>query len=215
MNELKKILVCALGLAVVFGFGCDVEECDEAGVCADGGGAGEGGTGGEGAAGGAGGVGGGDPIIFDTVIVFDDGSMDDGAGTSGVDICSVSADCATAISATPVLGGGELCSAEGPGCSTNRTDANAAISGSDACEAASVPSDYISLGTDGQLAVGFDGNLVGCNVTVVEFAGATQEAYEVYVCDDGDVGTATCLNSDLPVFSAAAGGEGTFQVPAE
>ena len=214
MNELKKILVCALGLTVVFAFGCDVEECDEAGVCDAGAAGGEGGgAGGEGGA--VGGAGGGVEVVYDTVIVFDDGSMDDGAGTSGVDICSVSADCADAVSATPVLGGGELCSAEGPGCSTNRTDPNAAIDGSGACEAASVPSDYISLGTDGQLAVGFDGDLAGCNVTVVEFAGATQEAYEVYVCDDADVGSATCLNNDLPVHSAAAGGEATFPVPAE
>ncbi|MGK0357769.1 MAG: hypothetical protein ACI9U2_000046 [Bradymonadia bacterium] len=213
MNELKKILVCALGLTVVFAMGCDVEECDEAGVCGD---AGEGGAGGDvGGAGGVGGEGGGAPLVFDTVIIFDDGSPDDGQGTTGVDICGVSADCAQAVSASATRGEGSVCEAEGPGCSTNRGDAQAALDDGSACEPGSVPSDYISLGTDGQLAVGFDGSIAGCSVTVVEFAGATAEAYSVFVCNDSDVANATCVNNDEPVFEAAAGGEATFDVPAE
>ena len=216
MRELKKMATAALGLVLLFCTGCELDECTEASVCDEP----QGGTDGGGEECDEAGVCDGESIIrepstFDTVIVFDDGSMDDGAGTSGADICDVSADCASAVSALAVLGGGQLCTAEGPGCSANRTDPNAAFDAADGCEAASVPSDYISLGIDGRIAVGFDGDLAGCNVTVVEFAGATQEPYEVYVCDDANLGTATCLNNDQPVHSAAAGGEATFAVPAE
>jgi hypothetical protein len=217
MNELKKLLVCALGVTVIFGFGCDVEEeCNEAGVCADGG-SGEGGAGGGagGAGGGAGGAGGGGDITYDTVLIFDQDSMDDGAGTSGVDICGVSADCANATAATPVLGGGELCREEGPGCSTSRVDPQAALDDGSDCEADSNPSHYISLGTSGSLAVTFDGDLAGCNVTIVEFAGATEEGWEAFVCDGDDVTTANCLGGGNAVHTEAAGGTATFAVPAE
>lgn len=214
MNELKKLLVCALGLTVVLALGCDVEEdCNEAGMCPDSGEAagGEGGVGG----GGEGGEGGGGDIVYNTVLIFDEGSMDDGQGTSGVDICGVSSDCGNPISATLSQGEGSLCEAEGPGCAADRTDANAALDDGSACEAGSAPSDYVSLGGDGSLAVRFDNNLAGCSVTVVEFAGATQEAYSVFVCDSDDLEGASCLNNDNPVHEAAAGGEATFNVPAE
>lgn len=214
MNNLKNLLVCALGLTVVFAFGCDVEdECNEAGVCAD---AGEGGAGGGagGEGGGAGGEGGA-AASYNHLLIFDDGSADDGAGTTGVDICGVSADCATAVSATLTLGEGSVCDAEGPGCSTNRADANAVLDDGSACVADSVPSDYTSLGGDGSIAIAFDGDLAGCAVTVVEFAGATMEAWSAFVCDGADVGSATCLNDNNPVHEAAAGGEATFNVPAE
>lgn len=214
MNDLKKLLVCALGLTVVFAFGCDVEEdCNEAGVCAEMG-TGEGGGGGVGG-GGEGGAGGGPGVVYNTLLIFDDGSMDDGNGTTGVDICGVKADCANAVSATLTQGNGSVCEAEGPGCSTDRSNAMAALDDGSDCEAASVPSDYVSLGGDGQLAVTFDGSLAGCQVTVVEFAGATQEAWSAFVCDSGNVNGANCLNNDEPVHEAAAGGEATFAVPAE
>ena len=154
-------------------------------------------------------------IVFDTLIIFDDGSQDDGSGTSGVDICGASADCANVISATLVLGGGTLCQAEGPGCSTNRTDPNAVLDDGARCDPRTIPSDFASLGTDGQVSVVFDGSVAGCAVTVVELVGATVEAWEAYVCDSDDVGSAFCLNNDFPVHSAANGGTATFEVPAE
>lgn len=154
-------------------------------------------------------------VVFDTLLLFDDGSMDDNIGTSGVDFCGASADCASAVSATLVLGGGTICRSEGPGCVTDRTDAVAILDDGSSCETASVPSDFVSVGTDGMIAVGFDGDLRGCTVTVVEFAGANIEAWEAYVCDTGDVAIANCLNQDQPVQSAANGGTVTFNLPGE
>lgn len=214
MNELKKLLVCALGLTVVVALGCDVDpECDEAGVCADAGEAG--GNGGEGAAGGVGGEGGVADVVFDTLLLFDDGSMDDGNGTTGADFCGVKADCASPTSATLTQGGGSLCEAEGPGCAADRTDANAILDDGSDCDAGSAPSDYVSVGGDGSIAVEFDNSLAGCEVTVIEFAGATQEAWSAFVCDGANLDNATCVNNDAPVHEAAAGGEATFTVPAE
>lgn len=216
MNELKKLLVCALGVTVIFGFGCDVEEdCNEMGVCADSG-AGEGGAGGEGGGGvgGEGGAGGGGgDITYDTVRIFDVGSADDGVGTTGVDLCGISADCgASAVSATLNQGGGSVCTEEGPGCTTSRSNANAILDDGSACEVDSNPSDFVSLGSDGNIDVTFDRDLKGCGITVVEFAGATAEAWEAYVCDASGE---NCLNGDEAVHREAAGGTGTFTVPNE
>lgn len=157
----------------------------------------------------------GDDFVFDTLLLFDDGAMDDDAGTTGADFCGVSADCATAVAASLVLGEGSICQAAGPGCLANRADANAILDDGSACEAATVPSDFVSVGGFGQIAVIFDGDLRGCTVTVVEFAGAIPEAWEGYICDDPDVGSATCLNNDQPVATAPNGGESTFVVPGQ
>jgi hypothetical protein len=154
-------------------------------------------------------------VVYDTVLIFDVGSENDGAGTSGVDLCGISADCASAVSAAVVLGGGELCREEGPGCSTDRTAPQTILDDGSQCEIDSVPSDYVSLGTDGSIAVEFDGDLSGCTLTIVEFAGATEEAWSAYVCDSDDVTTANCVAGGSPVHEAPAGGEATFAVPAE
>ena len=187
------------------------EGCDEAGVCAD--------FGSFGGAGGDGGFG-GEPgeIVFNTLIIFDDGSVDIDDGLTGADFCSVTANCASAVSVTLVLGDGSLCQEEGPGCQTSRTDAVTVINGNSSCTLDAIPSDFTSLGRDGQMAVGFDGDLTGCEVTVLEWnqeQNGQSDAWVAYVCDSDDVGSAFCVNNDLPEHEAAAGGNATFEVPAE
>lgn len=218
MKELKKLLICALGVTVMFGFGCDVEEeCNEAGVCPDGGAGAEGGNGGTGgnAEGGAGGEGGGVEIVYDTLIIADTSEEVNMAGTAGVDICGVTADCANTSTASVALGEGEVCVAEGPGCSTNRGNPEAVLDDGSACDPASNPSDYASIGVDGVLTVTFDGSLAGCNVTVVELEGNDAEGWEAFVCDSDNLESANCLNESNAVHSEAAGGEASFGVPAE
>lgn len=152
---------------------------------------------------------------FKYLLIYDDDSPDDGVGTTGVDICGVSADCALAIEATLTLGGGTICMEEGPGCLNDRASANALLDDGSSCDVTANPSDFASLGTSGSAAVLFNGPLAGCTVTVVEFAGATREAWEAFVCDSDDVTVANCLNNDEPVHVAPAGGTATFVVPAE
>jgi hypothetical protein len=183
-------------------------------MCPDAGEGGAGGVGGgAGGEGGMGGEGGGNDVEHTMLRIFDLDSMDDGAGTTGVDLCGITVDCGrNAISATPTIGEGEVCTAEGPGCSTNRADPEAILDDGAECEADSVPSHYISLGSGGTIDVIFDGDLKGCEITIVEFAGATEEGWEAFVCDaDGE----NCLNEDGAVHTAAAGGTESFTVPAE
>jgi hypothetical protein len=152
---------------------------------------------------------------YDTLLLFDQDSLDDATGTSGADFCGVTADCATAVAATLTLGGGEICRSEGPGCATDRASAIAILDDGSNCEAGSVPSDYVSVGTSGSIAVTFDGDLRGCRVTVVELAGAVLEGWEGFVCDSEDVSFANCVADDQPVHVEPAGGPATFAVPLE
>lgn len=154
-------------------------------------------------------------VVYDTLLLFDQGAFDDGMGTSGADFCGVSADCAQAVSAVLILGEGEVCQAEGPGCSANRADAAAILDDGSQCDLASVPSDYVSVGGSGSIAVQFDGDLRSCVVTVVEFAGANPEGWEAYVCDSDEVSVANCLARDEAVHFEPEGGEASFVVPAE
>ena len=218
MNELKKLLIAGLGLVVTVGLvGCDVEtECDEAGVCADGGAGGAGGgAGGQGGQGGQGGAGGGG-ATYDWVLVIDDSAEENMAGTPGVDICGISANCGGNVASVAALltpGDGELCDSVREGCSAVRTDPNAARDDGSACEGGSNPSDYVSLGIGGLLSVQFAQALPGCDLEVVELVGNDAEAYDVYVCDAADAATATCANNDQPIATAGEGGTVNVTVP--
>jgi len=215
MNELKKMMVAALALTVTVGLAaCDVQEdCNEAGVCTDGGGGGAGGVGGAGGAGGVGGAGGagGGGASFDWVLIIDDTSDENMAGTPGADICGVSSSCGTAVAALLTTGDGELCDSIREGCSADRTDPNAARDDGSACEPASAPSDYVSLGIGGTLSVQFSQDLTGCSVEVVELEGNQVEGYEVYVCDGPDA-SADC-KTGAALGSTNNGGNVTVQVP--
>lgn len=209
MKRLNLILTAALSMGLFAACDVDDDECNEAGMCPDAG-DGEGGGGGEPEA--------PEPespepegtVEYTMLRIADLDSDDDGAGTTGVDLCGVVANCANAISASAQIGDGEVCTAEGPGCSTDRSDPNAILDDGSMCEADSVPSHYISLGTNGNIDVIFDGNLSGCEITIVEFDGNTPEGWEAYVCDASGE---NCLGN-APVHTAAAGGTESFTVPA-
>lgn len=208
MKRFNLMMTAVLGMALATACTVDDEPCNEAGVCPDAGMGGEGG----GMGGGVGGEGGGDPVEYNTLRIFDLDSPNDMVGTSGVDLCGVSVDCGRmALSASPTIGEGEVCTAEGPGCSTNRADPNAILDDGSECEVDSNPSHFISLGTSGSIDVVFDGDLSGCEITVVEFVGATEEGWEAFVCDaTGE----NCVGGGEALHTAAAGGTESFTVPA-
>lgn len=222
MNELKKLLVCALGLTVAFTVvACDVDdedgaECDDSGVC------GAGGAGGAGGAPGMGGMG-GTPMgaEYKYVIIVDNSADENMQGTPGADICGVIAECdgveSTATSAEITVGQGLVCdgSTTEPPCEsgTNRQDAAAARDRGDNCEPGSSPSDYASLGLSGELALGFATDLQGCSVTITELTGNDVEGYDVYVCQTAVLDAATCIGGAV-LQSADMGGAISVAVPA-
>lgn len=211
MNGIKSwLLVCAwVSLAACDDAGFDVGDAGEVDE-------GAGDAGGMGGMGGDGGGGGVDPTPVPWVVIFDGSEGDSGNGTAGADICGAEAICSGArllgTEARLTLGDGEVCAAEGPGCSTSRSDPDAALDDGVACEAASAPSDYVSLGLSGVLAIDFGQDLRGCQVTIREFEGADPESIDVFVCDAAEVGDDTfCVNADAPLASGA--GEIAFAVP--
>ncbi len=217
MNMLEKILACGLALTVGFGVvGCDDEEgeCNEAGVCTDGGAGGAGGAGGEGGFGGEGGAGGGAELSFTHVILTDTSADENGAGTPGVDICSVVSSCGTPVEAQLILGGGTLCEEVGDDCSADRTDPTAALSVEMECEPVSAPSHYVSTGMGGQLIVIFGETQAGCDLTINELAGNDDESASVMVCtgveQDDDCLTTADGSTDL---ITGASGEFSVSVP--
>lgn len=176
---------------------------------------GAGGVGGGDGVGGMGGEGGGDAEL-NWVLIYDSTESDSGAGTAGADICGVSALCdgmrLTGIETSYLAGEGDICNAEGPGCMADRGDPEAALDDGEQCEAASSPSDYISLGLSGSISVDMGRDLRGCMITVREFEGSDPEAVDVFVCNAADITDETiCANMDEPLGSGA--GEISFAVP--
>lgn len=219
MKELKLLLACGVLFGMTAGIAaCDVEEGDEdceAGDCAE--------T--DGGAGGEGGEGGGmmGPT-YSYVIIVDDTAAAGGQGTDGVDICGMVADCGGTViegsTAEVEIGGGEVCDGstmEGNcGSGVNRADANTALDAGALCDPANndmPPSHYVSLGLSGELRVGFDQDLQGCTLTIVEHAGRDTEAYDVYVCEGPVLNDETCINMGASLASAAMGGEVSVEVP--
>lgn len=216
MRTLEKLMVFALvaaGSAALVA--CDVED-DENGDGGVGGGAGGGGGdgGGEGGGEGGGAGGGGGGETFNFVYILDTSAEENQAGTPGVDICGVSAECdgddLTGIDASLTAGAGDICQAGQPNCSTDRNNPNAALDNGSACEAGSNPSDYVSLGVDGSLAVEFARDLRGCSVQIIENTqGATPESYEVFIC--ADASGVTCIDASA-IATAPNGGNISFDV---
>lgn len=217
MKDIKLLLVCGVLFGLTAGLGgCDVddEEDCEAGDCTE--------T--DGGAGGQGGVGGGDPAEYRYVIIADDSTEENMAGTPGADICGIVANCGgddfTATGATiTAIGSGTVCdgtSMDAP-CESgvNRGNASAALDTGDVCEPVSNPSDYVSLGLSGEIAILFNVDLTECNLTIRELEGNQNEPYSVFVCQTDTLDAATCLNAGNAIAnSPAAGGELSVDVPA-
>ncbi|MEZ4436342.1 MAG: hypothetical protein R3F65_28415 [bacterium] len=151
------------------------------------------------------------PSVYRWVIVADDSRDENMAGTAGADICGVSAVCGVevvlGVEAELVLGDGVVCDGVpgGPCGATRREDPAAALDDGQMCAGGSSPSDYVSLGLSGQLAVDLGRDLRGCGVEVVELAGGDAEGYSVFVCETAVLEAATCVNGGQPVGVSAGG----------
>lgn len=211
MKELKLLLACGALFGMTAGIAaCDVEDGDDGGVD-------------------------GDMLVDATpdmdapaeytwVIIVDDSAEPNLNGTPGADICGLTVDCGgtnvDSTQATAILGDGEICdgSTTEPPCEsgTDRGDPNAALDTGANCAAGSSPSDYISIGVNGQLAVQFAQDLQGCNVVVTELEGGMiDEPYQVYICQTDTLETETCLNMGAVLAeSGPSGGQVSVDVPA-
>lgn len=221
MKELKLLLAGSL----LFGFGigaaaCDVDDsesdCNEAGVC------GEAGAGGDGA-----GATGGDvepAVEYNWVVIVDSSADENMAGTPGVDICGVVFNCG-ADDFPPDQAGGYV-QGEGLVCDgssmdapcesgTARNDETAAADDGSACDPGSSPSDYVSLGMAGQIALDAGVDLQGCTVNIVELDGGStpNESYSVYICPT-DTLDDTCLGGASVADSPMTGGSISVEIPA-
>ena len=175
MKELKKLLALALAFSL-FTVACDDEECGT-----DGGPECDGGMGGT-------------PVVdmsppdmgpaapeytFIHITDFSDEESDNGSGTGGVDICSVSATCEGGAVGLSVAN-----FTPGTGTSDDHDDPAAALTVEAECD----PGDnthYVSLGREGSLILESDTAFVaGCTIEVDEYVGSTTESYSVEVCTD-------------------------------
>ncbi len=134
--------------------------------------------------------------------------------TPGADICGASYDCGGAIETADVAilgeGEGEVCPGA-PDCASPRNDPDAALDDGVACSHEADPSDYVSLGVGGDLALQFDRGLRGCMVQITDRDGDTPESYAIYVC--ADELRADCLNDGDPLWQIDEGGRHVFEVP--
>lgn len=218
MKDIKLLLACGLLFGLTAGLGgCDVddEEDCETGDCTED-------DGGMGGMGGEGGMGGNPGAEYRYVIIGDDTTDENTAGTPGADICGLVANCGaddfTATGANVVIGGGTVCDGTSMAApcesGVNRGNPIAALDNGGTCEPTSDPSDYVSLGLTGELAVEFNVDLTGCNITIVELEGRQNEPYSVYICQTETLDAATCLNGGQAIAnSPAAGGSVSVDVP--
>jgi hypothetical protein len=153
---------------------------------------------------------------FSWALIIDSSAEENMNGTPGADICGATAFCGRrALSAVAALlnpGDGELCDSVREGCPANRADPSAAQDDGSACEPASAPSDYVSLGMSGFLGLDFGQDLQGCVLEVVELVGNQEEGYEVYVCEDVDA-SSDCLNNGSALGFSRQGGTIEVLIP--
>jgi hypothetical protein len=117
----------------------------------------------------------------------------------GTDVCGVVARCGNEtirpVEAVHDPGRGNPCT--GPGqpraeCQTDRTNADAALDDGRTCTDQTVPSDFVSLGVSGTLAVRFETPIDGCRVTIAEWAlRGESDAFNAFSCED--LGGGTCV----------------------
>ena len=150
------------------------------------------------------------------LIIIDDSAEESMVGTPGADICGVSVVCG-GVEHIPaevdyLSGDGYVCDREEEGCSASRADPDAVLDSGELCEGASVPSDYLTLGFGGTVALRYDRSLRGCSIEVVELVGNQQEGYELWVCRKYMGTDWECL-TDPPLASAPNGGNVQVNVP--
>lgn len=137
--------------------------------------------------------------VYSWVVIDDFSVENDEASSPGTQICAVDIVCdggppISGLRAQVRLGIGQLCVGRGNGCSTSRVEPEAALGHvEDPCVIDSVPSDYVSTGYFGALAVQFNVpgrcGLTGCQVRIKGPVNATEDLFRVRVCSDpaGDV----------------------------
>lgn len=157
--------------------GCDMEdECDDGGVCGDGGVYDDENEEGE------------ETLeSFQYLMILDQSQQENSAGTPGVDICGVWADCeGLEISGNARLDTDDrgICSSGDSSCAADRGNARAAEDDGRACSGNSSPSDYVSLGMGGILTLDFGQDLRGCMVHLVELDGREEEGAQVLICSN-------------------------------
>lgn len=212
MKELKLLLACGVLFGMTGLAACDVDEGED---CADGEVCGDAGMMEE------------DMDVpapeYTWVIIVDDSQAENMQGTPGADFCGITANCGgddlTGDDGEVIAGAGLICdgsTTEAPCESgTDRGNPAAALDTGANCEPASSPSDYVSIGVAGQLAVQFAENLQGCNVTITELEGNDDEPYAVYICQTSTLEAETCLNmGEQLAASGASGGAVSLDVPA-
>ena len=149
-------------------------------------------------------------------------------GTPGADVCEVAVVCPmnipNIIESTHLRGESEecngtnndhcLCTEEIDDICTsgvNRSNESLAYDGNDQCG-----DNYMSLGINGQLVLGYDTDLIGCTIRVVELAGNDREGYSVNVCTDSTL--EECMNAQEGMTGSSFGEGGigtsfTFRLP--
>lgn len=146
------------------------------------------------------------------VVVVDVSRFDHDDGASGADVCGVIAECdgdlVFAKQSHYLRGSGALCEAVGPECSADRTDGRNVFQFARGCDADSTPSDYLSLGMEGLIALDFGRPLTGCGV-LTRVLPRPGEQVRVFVCDmPGFLPDVTCVDG----FAEGAG-DVVFAVP--
>jgi len=155
---------------------------------------------------------------FRWVIILDE-SSDRREGTPGADICGATMSCGggdlLAISGALIAGDGVVCDGRPSDIcgDTPRDRPAAALDDGSSCEPGSSPSDYVSIGMAGMLALDFGRDLVGCSGLVVELQGGDEEAYGVYICQTDALDADTCILG-RSIVEVDNGGSVSFDVPA-
>ncbi len=147
-------------------------------------------------------------------LVLVDASTHEIMGTAGADICAAWAVCpvgeAEAVQASLGVGEGLVCDGS-EGCGVDRTEPNQLLDEATTCALDTEPSDFVSLGLEGELGFLFDRGLRGCTVTIVDLpADGDPEDYAVYVCKDELL--LECIG-DAPLWEVTEGGAFEFLVP--
>lgn len=152
-----------------------------------------------------------EPVVYRWLIVVDDSEEENRAGTAGADICGAVARCGddtrVGVAAERIGGDGVVCDGvPSDVCGmTRRDDARAALDDGAACDGGSSPSDYVSLGIAGELAIDFGRDLRGCSVAVVELLGRDAEAFAVYACATPALSGESCLDGGAALGSQRGG----------
>jgi len=207
-------LVSLLAISVIGGCDEAAEDCAEGEVCSPGVG---------GAAGSGGQVGTITPYPF--VVISDISAGQNTEGTTDVDICGVRADCGGEARTATIIsfeaGAGDVCGqpeVELPTCGEGMiaNDPQQAIDSGAECEltfdSKSGEADFVSLSIGGSLIVGFDSDLQGCTVSIVEHSGAKTEGYTMKLCaaqDDGTPDLSRCISERI----VSEGGNAVAMVP--